>query len=86
MAPVWGGVVGYLVWTGFLGLGLVNDGAEMAFVAAGVAVAGEHLLLDSLTERGVYFLTGRAALAHSGSGSELLNGAFLLGGLLLFLI
>lgn len=85
-APAWGGAVGYLVWMGFGSLRLVGGGMEVTFVAAGVLVAISHLFLDSLTERGSYFLTGRVALAHFRSGNGLLNGVFLLGGLALLLV
>jgi Protein of unknown function (DUF1286) len=85
-APAWGGLVGYGVWAGAGSLGFAHPGPEVAYVAAGVVVAGAHLLLDSLTERGVYLLTRRLALAHFGSGNTLLNGAFLLGRLALFVI
>ena len=45
-------------------------GLELAFVAAGVVVALAHLILDSMTESGVYFITRRFALAHFGSGTR----------------
>ena len=79
-APLWGGAVGYLLWTGWRTLVGPVDGLEEAMVVAGVVVAMAHLLLDSMTERGVYFLSGRIALAHFRSGNGALNVFFLLAG------
>ena len=84
-APLWGGLVGYWVWLGAGSLGLTSAGLETAFVASGGGAALAHLLLDSLTERGVYLVKGRVALAHFGSGNGVLNGIFLGLGLVLFL-
>jgi hypothetical protein len=84
-APLWGGLAGYGLWAVGSSLGLPGASLEVAFVAAGVVVAGAHLLLDSMTERGVYLATNRVALAHFGSGNVLLNTMFVVGGLVLFL-
>ena len=84
-APLWGGLVGYVAWLGAGSLGLASAGLETAFVASGVVAALAHLLLDSLTERGVYLVKGRGALAHFGSGNGVLNGIFLALGLVLCL-
>ena len=83
-APIWGGALGYVLWAAGADSGLAGASFEVAFVAAGVVVALAHLLLDSLTERGVYFVTKRVALAHFGSSNILLNGAFAVIGVLLF--
>lgn len=79
-APLWGAAVGYLLWTGSRFLVGPMEGLEEAMVVAGVMVAMAHLLLDSMTERGVYFLGGRVALAHFRSGNGALNVFFLLAG------
>lgn len=84
-APVWGGAVGYAVWWAGHGLGLLAAGLEWPSVVLGVVVAGSHLLLDSLTERGVFVLTNRVALAHFGARNFLLNAVFVLIGIALFL-
>ncbi len=84
-APVWGGALGYVLWAAGANSGLVEASLEGAFVSSGIAVAATHLLLDSLTERGVYLLTDRMALAHFRSDNGILNGLFLLGGFALFL-
>ncbi len=49
-------------------------------------VALAHLLLDSLTEKGVFFLDDRVALAHFRSGNSVLNGVFLVLGLAMVLL
>ncbi len=77
--------MGYVLWAAGANFGLVGASLEGAFVSAGIAVAAAHLLLDSLTERGVYLLTDRMALAHFRSDNGILNGLFLLGGFALFL-
>ena len=84
-APLWGGALGYILWEAGTSFGIMGARLEAAFVGAGVVVALAHLLLDSLTERGVYFVTKCMALAHFGSGDDLLNGLFLALGIVLFL-
>jgi membrane-bound metal-dependent hydrolase YbcI (DUF457 family) len=84
-APVWGGAVGYLVWRGSLELGPGAQGLEWPFVLLGAAVAGSHLLLDSMTERGVFVFTHRFALAHFSSRNVILNGIFVVLGVALVL-
>ena len=79
-APLWGAAIGYLLWTGSGSLVGPAEGLEEAMVVAGVVVAMTHLLLDSMTERGVYLLGGRIALAHFRSGNGVLNVLFLLAG------
>ena len=53
-------------------------------MAAGVAVALAHLLLDSLTEGEVYLVTRRAAPARFGSDNGMANGVLLAVGFVLF--
>ena len=84
-APVWGGAIGYVLWAGEAGIGAAVAGLEFTFVAAGVVVAVAHLLLDSLTERGVYLVTGRVALAHFRSDNGALNWLSVALGLALLL-
>ncbi len=84
-APIWGGALGYVLWAAGANFGVVGVDLQVACVSAGVIVALVHLLLDSLTERGVYLLTDRMALAHFRSDNGILNTLFLLGGFVLFL-
>jgi hypothetical protein len=62
-----------VVWAAGSALGVVNPGLELTFVVLGAVVAGSHLLLDSMTERGVFLLTKRVAVAHFGSGNSVLK-------------
>ena len=84
-APLWGGAIGYVVWRGSSELGLAAGGLEWLFILLGAAVAWSHLLLDSMTERGVFLFTQRIALAHFGSRNVLLNGLFIVLGIVLAL-
>jgi hypothetical protein len=84
-APLWGGAIGYFVWLAGASLGLAGPSLEWSVVILGVVAAYSHLLLDSITEGGVFFLTKRIAMAHFRNGNVLMNVAFLLGGLALFL-
>jgi membrane-bound metal-dependent hydrolase YbcI (DUF457 family) len=79
-APLWGAAVGYLLWAGWRSLVGPAQGLMEAMVVSGVVVALSHLLLDAMTERGVYLLGGRVALAHLRSGNGMLNALFLLVG------
>ncbi len=85
-APVWGGAVGYAVWMAGSTVGVVSASSETVVIIYGVVVAASHLLLDSMTERGVYVVTKRFALAHFGSGNVILNGVFVACGLILLLL
>jgi membrane-bound metal-dependent hydrolase YbcI (DUF457 family) len=80
-APLWGCAVGYLIWAVPMELGMESLAPLEWVVFAGTVVSLGHLLLDSLTERGVYLLRGRMALAHFRSGNFLLNSAFVALGL-----
>jgi len=82
-APLWGGGVGYLLGLVLLELGWVTMSLWVVLMVTGAVVALSHLFLDALTERGVYFLTKRIALAHFGTRNILLNGAFSIAGLIL---
>jgi Protein of unknown function (DUF1286) len=59
--------------------------ASQAFFAVGLGtvLAYSHLLLDALTEGGVYLGRRRVALAHLRYNNPILNGAFAALGLLL---
>lgn len=85
-APMWGGAVGYVLWVVGSELGLLSPGPEAMLVVLCVVVAYSHLLLDSMTEGGVYFTTRRIAVSHFSNGNVLLNAAFVLCGLALFLL
>lgn len=88
-APAWGAatalasayIVGSLLGRGF-------TAPQMLFVVGlGILVAYSHLLLDALTEGGVFLGRRRFALAHFRYDNVLLNGAFAaLGVLLLFAV
>jgi membrane-bound metal-dependent hydrolase YbcI (DUF457 family) len=81
-APMWGGSVAYVVWLATSRAA----GLEVPLVAAGGVVALVHLLLDSMTEGGVFYTTGRVALAHFGNDNAVLNWAFVVLGALMLLI
>ncbi len=59
--------------------------APQTFFAAGLGImfAYSHLLLDALTEGGVYLARRRVALAHLRYDNPILNGAFAALGVLL---
>ncbi len=57
---------------------------QTLFVAGlGIVLAYSHLLLDALTEGGVYLWRRRIALAHLRYNNLILNGAFAALGVLL---
>lgn len=84
-APLWGGATGYIAWLAFGYVWGASSGLEFDLVASGVIIAATHLLLDSITERGVFLLTGRVALAHFSARNAALNWAFVLIGLALII-
>ena len=84
-APLWGAAVGYLLGLAASELGMIVMNMWAILIIAGVVIASAHLFLDALTERGVYFLTKRIALAHFKTGNGLLNGLFFTVGLLLMI-
>jgi Protein of unknown function (DUF1286) len=84
-APIWGIAVAlasaYLLTTIF---GQASTTPQTFFIAGlGTVLAYSHLLLDALTEGGVYLGRRRIALAHMRYNNPMLNGAFVLLGLLL---
>ena len=86
-APVWG--IAFAVASVYL-LDVVigqNMTASQTLFAAGLGavLAYSHLLLDALTEGGVYLGRRRVALAHLRYNNLVLNGAFATLGLLLAL-
>jgi membrane-bound metal-dependent hydrolase YbcI (DUF457 family) len=83
-APVWGAAVAYVVWAVGSVYGL--PGGALLYIAAGILVAFSHLFLDSMTERGVFFITERIAISHFGNNNALLNAGFVLLGIVAFLI
>ena len=83
-APMWGAGTAYVLWLAGSILGLVGPGLEWLVMVSGVIAAYSHLLLDSITEGGVYVLTRRIAIAHFRSSNPALNAALVAGGLLLF--
>jgi hypothetical protein len=85
-APLWGGAVGYLVWLVGASLSLVGPSLEWPTMILGMVAAYSHLLLDAVTEGGVFFLTKRIAIAHFRSSNVLLNAACVVAGLLLFIL
>jgi len=86
-APLWGAFIGLstpLVATSLLRV--TPDVRLLGFSALlGVLAAYSHLLLDSLTEGGVFALRHRIAIAHFGNNNLVLNSAFSLFGIVLCL-
>ena len=86
-APVWG-IAGALVSARLLDivLGEAMTTSQALFVGGlGIIFAYSHLLLDALTEGGVYLGRRRVALAHLRYDNLILNGTFTgLGVLLVF--
>ena len=88
-APLWGIAVA-LVTVYFLdrivGLGMPASQAVLLY-ALGVVIAYSHLLLDALTEGGVFLGRRRVALAHFRYNNPVLNAAFAaLGVVLVFAV
>ena len=86
-APVWGialAVASVYLLDVVIGQSMT---ASQTFFAAGLGtvLAHSHLLLDALTEGGVYLGRRRVALAHLRYNNVILNGAFAFAGLLLIL-
>jgi Protein of unknown function (DUF1286) len=87
MAPVWG--VAVAIASAYF-FDLVTGQPITAFqtlfaIGLGTVLAYSHLLLDALTEGGVYLLRRRVALAHLRYNNPILNGAFAALGVLLVL-
>jgi Protein of unknown function (DUF1286) len=85
-APLWGAGAGYAVYIAVEQAGLGGRLGLVGLVVAGVLAAYSHLLLDSVTEGGVFVLTKRVAIAHFRSRNRVLNGAFVLLGLMMFVL
>lgn len=84
-APVWG-VAAAFVSAHLLDmiLGQAMTISQALFVGGlGVLLACSHLMLDALTEGGVYLGRRRVALAHLRYDNVILNGAFTAVGVLL---
>jgi hypothetical protein len=85
-APLWGvllGVATTFVLTNPLPPMSMNPLLELSIVL-GIVAAYSHLLLDALTEGGVYGVgRRRVALAHFGNDNLLLNWSFILLGIVL---
>jgi hypothetical protein len=84
-APVWG-IAAALVSARLLDIviGHAMTTSQALFVAGlGALLAYSHILLDALTEGGVYFGRRRVALAHLRYDNLILNGTFTGLGLLL---
>jgi len=87
LAPIWG------ITTAFASAFLLDAviGQKMTAVEAiylaglGAVLAFSHLLLDALTEGGVFFGTRRIALAHLRNNNVIANAAFSALGILLLL-
>jgi len=86
-APVWGGSIGFLTsCIVFALLQSVPSDEVLAFsVGLGVLLSYSHLLLDSLTEGGIFLGRGRMAITHFRNGNLLLNALFSVLGILLAL-
>ena len=84
-APLWGALVG--IATIILPYSVFSLPADSAFellgAGLGVAIAYTHLLLDALTQAGVYLGRRRIAIAHMSYDNPALNLAFIVLGLLL---
>ena len=82
---MWGaslGVATVFVTAGLLGVALRGQLVELA-CALGAIAAYSHLLLDALTEGGIFGLRHRIAVAHFGNGNAVLNSTFVLIGIAL---
>jgi hypothetical protein len=78
VAPLWGiaVTVGSLYVLDAI-TGLEMTAVQAVFVAGlGAVLAYSHLLLDALTEGGVFFTRRRIALAHLRNNNLILNSAF----------
>jgi hypothetical protein len=85
LAPIWGITIAlvslFLLDTG---IGQKMTTPEVVYFAGlGEALAFSHLLLDALTEGGVFLVRRRIALAHLRNNNIIANGAFLVLGVLL---
>ena len=86
-APVWGIALAVAsVYLLDMVIGQSMTTSQTLFAAGlGTMLAYSHLLLDALTEGGVYLRRRRVALAHLRYNNLVLNGAFAFIGVLLIL-
>ncbi|MGH9920327.1 MAG: hypothetical protein ACRD6W_15850, partial [Nitrososphaerales archaeon] len=84
-APLWGIAAAFV--SVYLLDAIISEAmttSQTVFVCGlGIVIAYSHLLLDALTEGGVYFGRRRVALAHFRYDNLILNGAFTALGVLL---
>jgi len=87
-APLWGGTVGIATIVVPYSIFNLSAGSalELLGVGLGVTIAYSHLLLDALTQAGVYLGRRRIAIAHMSYDNPALNLAFILVGLSLIAI
>jgi Protein of unknown function (DUF1286) len=87
-APFWGALVAAasLIVVANIRLSFTFAEDTWFWLSVGVLVSAEHLLLDSLTQAGVYSLKGRIAIAHFRYDNVALNLGFALLGVLLIVI
>jgi hypothetical protein len=86
-APIWGALLGLLSVFVLYRLVQISPGSELLAFSAGMGVlAGySHLVLDSLTEGGVFLGRSRLAIAHLRNNNLILNLVFAGLGILLIL-
>ena len=86
LAPVWGGVIGYTSFVLANAALRFEYGWILAIICTllGVLTALLHLLLDAMTGNGIFWRLHRVALAHVQHNNPILNGIFILLGLLFF--
>ena len=87
LAPVWGGLVGCVSFV--LANEVIQSQSSLLLAIFSTLLGGLiallHLLLDAMTEKGVFWRGRRVALMHARYDDSLLNGAFILLGLLLLI-
>ena len=81
-APFWGAGVGLLTYFALLYAGIFAPVA----IAMGAVSALSHLLLDAVTEHGIFVARKRKALARFSYNDPRLNALVMLSGALLFLL
>ena len=87
-APLWGiAVAVFSVYVTNVVVGQTITSLQTLFFAGlAVIIAYSHLLLDAITEGGVFFGRHRIALAHMRYNNPILNGAFAVLGLMLVFV
>jgi hypothetical protein len=84
-APIWGiaiAISSVYFLDRVVGLGITSSQALFVY-GLGAVMAYSHLLLDALTEGGVYLGRRRVAFAHLRYNNPIINGAFAILGVLL---